>query len=221
MLPIHPLLYLVLGCGVVWVWPRLHRIGRWGIVLLGVWYVVGTMRVFPYNIAFFNEIAGGPTNGWRYLEGSNTDWGQGWIALREFRDEHSMTYSYSGPEGYARTASYDLWDTPLPPLNYVLDPQFRPWLFPEPGDYVISANTLSGSFLVNPDNFAWFRYHQPDSVIAQTLYHYHVDAASAPTWLAQCTEPATPLHADAVAEGFGDLSLRSVPFDWRLLPPAH
>jgi hypothetical protein len=213
MLPIHPLLYMVIASGVVWIWPRLRQVGRWGIVALGVWYVVGTLRVYPYNLAFFNELAGGPANGWRYLEGSNTDWGQGWKALREFREDQALTYSYSGPEGYARTASYDLWDRPLPPLNYVLDPLFRPWLFPEPGDYVLSANTLSGSFLVDPDNFAWFRYHDPDSVIGHTLYYYHVDATLAPTWLAQCTLPAAPLSADAVAEGFGHLSLRSIPFD--------
>ena len=213
LLPIHPLLYLVIAGGVAWIWPRLHQVGRWGIVALAVWYVVGTLRVYPYNLAFFNEIAGGPANGWRYLEGSNTDWGQGWKALRRFREDQSITYSYSGPEGYARTASYDLWDTPLPPLNFVLDPLFRPWLFPEPGDYVFSANTLSGSFLVDPDNFAWFRYHDPDGIIAHTLYYYHVDVTLAPTWLAQCTVPATPLSADAAAEGFGEFSLRSLAFD--------
>jgi hypothetical protein len=213
MIPVHPMLYLLIAVGVGWIWPRLHQPGRWGVLALGLWYVVGTMRVYPDNLAFFNELVRGPANGWRYLEGSNTDWGQGWKALKRFREDKSLTYSYSGPEGYARTASYDLWDTPLPPLNFVSEPIFKPWLFPEPGDYVISANTLSGSFLVDPDNFAWFRYHTPDAVIAHTLFYYQVDATSAPTWLAQCTLPAAPLSEDAVAEGFGDISLRSVAFD--------
>jgi len=220
MLPIHPMLYLLIAGGTVRIWQRLlrargrlPRLGRWGIVALGLWYVVGTMRVYPYNLAFFNEMVGGPENGWRYLGSSNTDWGQGWKALRTFREEQSLTFSYSGFEGYAGVAPYELWEKPLPPLHYVLDPMLRPWLFPEPGDYVISANTLRGLGLVEPDNFAWFRYHAPDDVIARTLFYYHVDATSAPTWLAQCTVPAAPLNEDAVAEGFGELGLRSVHFD--------
>jgi hypothetical protein len=213
MIPVHPLLYLLIAGGVGWIWPRVHLVGRVVIVVLGIWAVVGTMRVYPYNLAYFNELAGGPANGWRYLEGSNTDWGQGWSALREFRDERSLTYSYSGPDGYARTVSYDLWDHPLPPLHFVTEPLFRPWLFPKPGDYVISANTLSGSFLVDPDNYSWFRHHEPDAVIAQTLFYYHVDAADAPKWLAQCTLPAAPLDEEAVSGGFGATDLRSMAFD--------
>ncbi|MFO1040840.1 MAG: hypothetical protein U0941_03590 [Planctomycetaceae bacterium] len=31
---------------------------------------------YPHQLAYFNEIAGGPLNGWRHLLGSNLDWGQ-------------------------------------------------------------------------------------------------------------------------------------------------
>ena len=214
MLPIHPMLYLLIAGGTEGVWRRLPRVGRWVIVALGLWYVVGTMRVYPYNLAFFNEMVGGPDNGWRYLADCNTDWGQGWKALRAFREEESLTLDYySGIEGYAGIAPYDLWDKPLPPLRHVSEPLFKPWLFPEPGNYVISANTLSGLFLVYPDNFSWFRYHAPDAVIALSLFYYHVDSSLAPAWLAQCTVPVVPLNKDAVAEGFGEIELRSIVFD--------
>ena len=220
MLPVHPALHLLVAGGVERMWrrlPRAHRrplqIGRWGIVALGCWYVAGTMRVYPYNIAFFNETVGGTANGWRYLADSNTDWGQGWEALRTFREERSLTFSYSGPEGYAGITPYELWDRSLPPLRYVSEPLPSPWLFPEPGDYVISANTLSGLWLVDPDNFSWFRYHAPDAMIAHTLFYYHVPPTLAPTWLAQCTVPVTPLHEDAIASGFGGIDLRFATFD--------
>jgi len=213
MIPVHPLLYLLIAGGIVWAWSRYRKIGRVATVALILWYIMGTIRVYPDNLAYFNEVVGGPTQGWRYLEGSNTDWGQAWEALRRFKEERSLTFSYSGTEGYARTAPYDLWEKPLPPLNYVSEPLFRPWLFPELGDYVISANTLSGSFLVDPDNFAWFRHREPDAQIAHTLFYYHVDAAAAPTWLAQCANPAIPLGEAAVAEGFGRIELRAIAFD--------
>lgn len=213
MLPIHPLLYLLVASGIRRVWQHLPRVGRGAILALGLWYIAGTMRVYPYEVAFFNELAGGPSNGWRFLAESNTDWGQAWKALRTFREQRALKFSYSGLEGYAGTAPYDLWDRPLPPLRHTSEPIFKPWLFPEPGDYVISANTLTGSWLVNPDNFSWFRYHRPDAIVAYVLYYYHVDAARAPSWLAQCTVPVAPLDDRAIAEGSGNLTLRTVAFD--------
>ena len=220
ILPIHPTLYLLIAGSIGWMWRqlrctrgRLPHIGRLGIVALGLWYVAGTMRIYPYNLAFFNELIGGPANGWRYLADSNTDWGQGWKALRTFKEEKALTFSYSGPEGCRGIAPYELWDKPLPPLHYVSGPLLKPWLFPEPGDYVISANTLSGLWLADPDNFAWFRYHAPDAVVAHTLLYYHVDPTAAPTWLAQCTVPVAPLDVDAIAEGFGEIGLRTAAFD--------
>jgi hypothetical protein len=174
---------------------------------------LGTMRFYPYNLAFFNELVGGPANGWRYLGESNTDWGQGWKALRSFQEARSLTFDYSGPEGYSRITPYELWERPLPPLRYVAEPLPSPWLFPKLGDYVISANSLSGLYLVDPDNFSWFRYHAPDDVIAYTLFYYQVDAASAPTWLAECTVPRTPLDQEAITAGFEGIELRVVSFD--------
>ena len=32
--------------------------------------------IFPHYLAYFNELAGGPLNGWRSLADSNIDWGQ-------------------------------------------------------------------------------------------------------------------------------------------------
>jgi hypothetical protein len=213
MLPIHPMLYLLIAGGIGWMWKRLHRIGRWGIVALGLWYVISTMWVYPDNIAFFNSIVGGSMNGWRYVADSNTDWGQAWKALQTFREERSLTFSYSGPEGYSGITPYETWNTPLPPLRRVSELPPSPWLFPEPGDYMISANTLSGLYLVDPDNFSWFRYHTPDAMIAHTLFYYHVDATLAPTWLIQCTVPAIPLDEATIVEGFEGIDLRSIGFD--------
>jgi hypothetical protein len=221
MIPIHPLLYLLIAGGIEQAARSdnksdlLPRLGRWAIAALGVWYITGTLWIYPHELAFFNEAVGGPSNGWRYLEGSNTDWGQAWKALRTFREERELTFSYSGTEGYAGVAPYDLWDEPLPPLHLVSEPLFKPWLFPEPGDYVIAANTLTGFFLVNRDNFAWFRYHEPDDVIGHVLYYYHVDSTQAPTWLAQCNHPDAPAPLDekAIAEGFGAIDLHTITFD--------
>ncbi len=66
---------------------------------------------------------------------------------------------------------------------------------------------------MDPDNYSWFRHHEPDAVIAQTLFYYHVDGANAPKWLAQCTLPAAPLEERDISSGFGEIDLRSIVFD--------
>lgn len=48
--------------------------------------ITSTLGVYPHQLAYFNEIAGGPLNGPRHLLGSNVDWGQGLLALDEVLD---------------------------------------------------------------------------------------------------------------------------------------
>ncbi len=45
--------------------------------------VGSTLSVYPHQLAYFNELAGGPENGHRHLLHSNLDWGQDWILLVE------------------------------------------------------------------------------------------------------------------------------------------
>ena len=57
--------------------PLLNRtLGKAAVVALFAIIIVSTGRVFPHDLAYFNELAGGPENGWRYLSDSNIDWGQ-------------------------------------------------------------------------------------------------------------------------------------------------
>ena len=49
---------------------------RVAAVALALWYAAGTLRDHPHHLAYFNEIAGGPANGYRHLVDSNLDWGQ-------------------------------------------------------------------------------------------------------------------------------------------------
>jgi len=45
--------------------------------------MASSLRVYPHQLAYFNELAGGPENGWRHLLGSNFDWGQDLLACRD------------------------------------------------------------------------------------------------------------------------------------------
>ncbi|OQY19524.1 MAG: hypothetical protein B6I35_11555 [Anaerolineaceae bacterium 4572_32.2] len=85
---------------------------------------------------------------------------------------------------------------------------------PPPGDYVISATTLDGIPLADPEMYDWFRQREPDVKIAHVLFYYHVpEREPEPTWLAQCTAPTAPLSPPVAAEGFGRDDLRLIYFD--------
>jgi 4-amino-4-deoxy-L-arabinose transferase-like glycosyltransferase len=81
VLPVFPFLFLAAG----WTAGKALESGRKAravLLLLGVWYAVGTLRVSPHFLAYFNELAGGPAGGVRYLSDSNLEWGQDVAAMR-------------------------------------------------------------------------------------------------------------------------------------------
>jgi len=138
---------------------------------------------------------------------------QGLKALKAWQDETHIQFSYSGPDGYVGLEGYALDYIPLPSTDNNPEPLFSPAFYPPDGDYIISAHTLNGLSLTDSDNYAWFRYHQPDDIIAHVLFYYHIESPAAPAWLAQCQQPVPPLTEQAIATGFGKLNPRRAVFD--------
>jgi hypothetical protein len=52
------------------------------VALLGT--LGSTLRTYPHQLAYFNELAGGPCEGWRHMLGSSFDWGGHLVSLREW-----------------------------------------------------------------------------------------------------------------------------------------
>jgi hypothetical protein len=50
--------------------------GRWLVAVAATANMVSCLWVYPYSMSYFNELAGGPSQGPRYLLDSNMDWGQ-------------------------------------------------------------------------------------------------------------------------------------------------
>jgi len=52
------------------------------VLLMVILSMVGsTLWCFPYQLSYFNELAGSTPNGWRHMLGSSFDWGQDLLAL--------------------------------------------------------------------------------------------------------------------------------------------
>ena len=186
MLPIHPFLYLAIGRGLErWRPPKLGASLRRGVLgALGVWYVAMTIRVFPYEIAYFNELVGGPDGGYRYLADSNVDWGQANDVQYAYLQEHPDV-------------------NPEPPAAR---------LSPAPGHYIVGASHLQGLGIGDVDAYEWFRHRAPEAILAHSLLIYEVPQRDL-SWVAQCQEPSAPLDQASLARGTGQASLRQADFD--------
>ncbi len=197
-----------------WISHRVPILSTAGLVFLLLWQTAGTLRTWPVYITFFNEIARGSRNGYRHLADSNVDWGQGLKELRSYLERQNWDDPrLSSFTFFIRPELYGIEATPLPPLAdapAVLPARFNP----TPGTYILSASTLRGLQLVDPEMYNWFWHREPDDVVANTMLVYHVEEQEPEsTWLAQCVVPVAPLPPEAVDEGFGRRDLRRAYFD--------
>jgi len=189
------------------------QISRGALYALLLWNVIGAVQVHPHYLTYFNELAGGPAGGHRYLVDSNLDWGQSFKALQAYLDQQGIERVELSYYTYADPALYGVDYRPIPPSPGA--PPILPSRFdPAPGVYVISATTLQGVMVVDPDTYDWFRHREPISRPGTALFVYRVEPRDRPpAWLAQCTEPIAPLPGDAAEEGFGRSGLRLAYFD--------
>lgn len=64
-----------------------------------LWLAVASWRVHPHYIPYFNELAGGPDNGWRWLIDSNLDWDQDRERVRNLYARQSPVPVLIDPSG--------------------------------------------------------------------------------------------------------------------------
>ena len=100
VLPAFPAILAIAGIG----WAGLYAKGgasRIVAILLGAWLIVSTSSVLPDPLAYFNEIAGGPRGGERFLIDSNLDWGQDERRLeRRLRERQALVNPPRPVEGF-------------------------------------------------------------------------------------------------------------------------
>jgi hypothetical protein len=151
------------------------------------WLLLNSLFIYPHFLAFFNGLAGGPDNGWRYLVDSNIDWGQDlaglqpWLAANEV-DEVWLSYFGQGrPDYYG--INYRGLDSWPPRFTH---PEIRPFFphDPAPGIYAISATTLQGVHFADHDQYAYFREREPLAKIGYSIFLYEVEPYGRPAELA-------------------------------------
>ncbi|MFN8177011.1 MAG: glycosyltransferase family 39 protein [bacterium] len=71
--------------------------GRVASVAIAAWAIVAAFRIAPDDLAYFNELAGGPDRGDAILIDSNLDWGQDEARFREWARTRSVVVNPDRP----------------------------------------------------------------------------------------------------------------------------
>jgi len=181
-------------------------------LFIALWMAISSLCIHPYYLAYFNELVGGPDQGYRYAVDSNLDWGQDLKRLKAYLDERGIDRVRLSYFGTARPEQYGIRYDPLPMPPPSAPTDFRP-INPQSGVYAISASNLQ--LLEDPDIFDWFRRRQPTAKVGYSIFIYDVVERTEGQWAAVCYAPVPALEADQIRDALGNPDLRLVYFDCR------
>lgn len=151
LLPALPFIYLFSARCIPYLVKKRFVLSLTIMAALVIWHITAALISTPHTIAYFNEIAGGPSNGHKILLDSNYDWGGNLINLKRYMKEHEIKT--------IKLYNYGI----IPPKMYGIDFEWLP-CGPTTGYIAISANYLHGvdPFQNRPqDCFDWLLKKKP------------------------------------------------------------
>jgi hypothetical protein len=175
VLPVYPFVLLVAAVAVK---ALLATTGRWAPVALTIAVAAGAgelARAYPYPLAFFNQLVGGPSNGFKYLADSNLAWGTDLRPLKEWMNHRGVAHINLAYFGQADPEYYRIDATHLPGApGFATDKVARPRL---PGYVAISPTILQGVYA--PPHWRLFYRPfldlEPAAVIGHSMRVYWVE----------------------------------------------
>jgi hypothetical protein len=176
VLVMYPLLFLL--CGRLWptaapvssdAATAARRAGgsRAAVLTFLALHAAAALLVHPHYLAHFNQLIGGPNNGYRAMVDCNLDWGQDLKLLAEFLDataDQQVRLAYFGP---TPPEIYGIRYQPVSPKNE---------RHAEPGFYAVSATRLQNlyGFQRAPERFRWLRSRTPDHQVGHSILIYRI-----------------------------------------------
>jgi hypothetical protein len=88
LLPIYPCIFIICGAAYTMLCSKLPV--RILMVFLIAWFAFESYKIRPHYLAYFNQLAGGPENGYKHLSDSSLDWGQDLKELRKWIDRNNQ-----------------------------------------------------------------------------------------------------------------------------------
>lgn len=137
-----------------------------------LWLLIEIILTYPFYLSYYNELAGGPRDGYKYIVDSNYDWGQDLVRLKNFVDEmgiENIKLDYFGG-GSAR---------------YYLGMKFEPWRSangaPQPGEWFAvsvtqlqnaSGQPIPGTMIKPEDSYSWLRNKELFARAGESIFIY-------------------------------------------------
>ncbi len=191
VMAIYPFLFIWIGRVLALAAMKVRWV-RPATLLAAGWAVGSSLWVYPHSLSYFNEAAGGPTEGHRHLIHTNIDQGQDLLYLRDWVIEHPS------PEPLY-VAYYGIVDPTFAGIRYSLprrDPLTGRW---PPGRYAVSVNMLRGHRWMLPtgqgrwegiddDRYASFLDREPIGRAGYSIYIYDVSGEEAQSQGFRATE---------------------------------
>ena len=160
ILPVYPLLCICISQMVNF---DVVRKAKWraGLILLCLWYAGSALWIHPYYLSYFNELIGGPSQGYKYLVDSNLDWGQDLKLLKNYLEmkgiiDIKLAYFGTGNPGY-----YGIRYEKLKPFSL------------SKGIIVISATYLQSVHEAR-GSYDWLKCYAPIARIGYTMFVYNI-----------------------------------------------
>jgi len=169
VLPLYPFLLLYAGAAVEWA-RGLHwdvRKTQAVLVILLVAQAADIARYAPDYLSYFTILVK-PADTWQLLSDSNTDWGEGMVALRQYQATNPNQPMHLAYVGEVDPAWYGIHYTRL------REPD-RPT-----GIIVVSSHPLSGQLLQNHSAYRWLLQYPLKTILNHTLYVFDVPADAHP-----------------------------------------
>jgi hypothetical protein len=175
ILPVYPFLFVIAGRLAT---VRLLRRAWLNVLLVGLPLLAtgaSSLRVAPHQLAYFNELVGGPAQGYRYLSDSNLDWGQDLKGLKAFMDREGVSMIYLAHYDMAPPAAYGIRYQHLPAYG-PLGPPPRDLLPLQTGRELlaISAMNLQGVHFPDKNRYWWLLDREPVARIGYSIFVYDV-----------------------------------------------
>ncbi len=139
---------------------------KWLLHGLLAWTVFGPLWYYPYQLSYFNELAGGPKGGYRYLLDANVDWGQDLLRSKYWIQKHPQAKPiYCIHTGYVSPADIGIKNRWPPKISSTQQD-----IVPAPGWYVVSVHELF-------QQHGFYRYlqkYKPVGRIGYSMWIFHI-----------------------------------------------
>lgn len=143
--------------------------------IFAFWQIISVVSIFPHFLAYFNELVGGPKNGYLYVVDSNLDWGQDLKRLKKWIEENKIDKIYLDYFGGGNP-------------EYYLKEKFQPWWgqrnpqeLPKNSFLAVSVSQLQGGRGIpvkgynGPTGYYnWLNNYSPVAKIGHSIFVYFI-----------------------------------------------